>query len=82
MPSRHEKWIQVRLLREDHERLVAFRDRLMRRAAGNPGELPPWCEDDEVSLSTAIRELIRREDSHLMRSNVASANRTRRRREK
>jgi len=64
----HQHYIMIRIRREDHARLVAYRDRVTAWARENPERAAPWLLMDDVGLGVAIRELLRRADAHLARS--------------
>jgi len=71
MAKRHEKYIMVRLLRADHDRLVAFRNRLAAWAAENPTVVPPYLLEEGFGLGVAVRELLRRQDEKNARSRAS-----------
>lgn len=66
-----EKYIQVRLSRELHEKLVAAGKRFARYAACNPDRARPYLLSGKVSIGDVITELLVRLDGHAARGKAA-----------
>lgn len=63
-----KQWTMVRLTRQAHKELSEFRDLCEMELARGRGESLFPNRDDLVSLSDAIRELIRRDSEHRIRA--------------
>jgi len=66
--SKYTDWIQVRIRRHVHAKLVAATLETETLAAERPQRYPPFVCVEQVSLSAMIELLLLRRDQHLARS--------------
>jgi len=59
---KEDKYVMVRLTKRDHQRLTDYQRRFSEWVKIHPGGLPPWTEDQPLSLSAVIRLLLYRQD--------------------